>query len=163
MRSSPRGFTLLEVLVVVAIAAIMTSLVMLRLGTWRSADDPGHQLERLAALIDNQCQQAVFQSRPRGVRLTETGFDFWQATSEGWLRLSGDGINRARDWTGEVRPDLLVEGHAARLDGPPEGPQIICQPLGELTPFEFSLNLDHQHFRLSGRGDGQLTLTGPAR
>jgi general secretion pathway protein H len=162
MRSRLRGFTLLEMLVVVVIAAILTALVALRLGDWRSPDDPQHQLERLAALIEAQCQQAVFQSRPRGLRVTDAGYDFWQATSAGWVPLRGDGINRVRDWAGEVSPELLVDGHRLRLDNEPEGPQIICQPLGELTGFEVSLEFDQRRWFLTGRGDGRLDVRLPA-
>jgi len=156
VRSTDRGFTLLEVLVVVAIGAILAALVILRLGQWGSPDDPAAQLERFGALLEAHCQQAVFQSRPRGLRVTDNGYDFWQATANGWVALAGDAINRPRSWVGTVAPDLLLDGHQARLSTALEAPQIVCQPLGELTLFELTLAQDQQRWRLNSRGDGRL-------
>jgi len=156
------GFTLLEVLVVVAIGAILTALVFLRLGDWRSPDDPRMQLERLAALIERQCEQAMFQSRPRGIRITESGYDFWQATSQGWVALAPEGLDRPRSWAAEQGPELLVEGHGVDLAREPDGPQLACQPLGELTLFEIMLRDQTGRYRLVGNGSGRLAVTSTA-
>jgi general secretion pathway protein H len=161
MRASAHGFTLLEVLVVVAIGAILAVLAVLRLGAVADRDDPAEQLQRLMGLLDAQCEQAMFQSRPRGMRITENGFDFWHATSEGWLPLAGDGIHRPRSWSGELVAELLIEGHSAPVDADLDGPQVTCQPLGELSPFELSLVSAGQRWRVTGRGDGRLELHRP--
>ncbi len=161
MRAPARGFTLLEVLVVVAIGAILAVLVVLRLGAMNDQDDPAEQLQRLMALLEAQCEQAMFQSRPRGMRVTEDGFDFWHASADGWLPLTGDGIHRPRRWSGEFTAELLVEGHSAPVDSDVDQPQVICQPLGELSPFELSLAAAGQRWRVNGRGDGRLELQRP--
>lgn len=164
MRSD--GFTLIEVLVVVAIATILTTLVVLRIGDWQSPDDPQAQLERLAALIERQCEQAMFQSRPRGVRITAEGYDFWQATSQGWVALTGEGLDRPRQWLTERAPELLVEGHGVELSAEPEGPQLSCQPMGELTLFELLLrdsSAPTQPYRLVGNSSGRLVVTSPVQ
>lgn len=153
-----RGFTLIEVLVVVAIAAVMVGLVVLRMGDWRSEADPQRQLERLAALIEAQCEQAMFQSRPRGIRITEEGYDFWQSASDGWVVLSAGGIHRPRDWQGGAEPTLDVGGHRARLAEEPEAPQLWCDPLGELSLFTLALEGGGVRAELSGVGLGRLTV-----
>jgi general secretion pathway protein H len=155
---SDRGFTLLEVLVVVAIGAIMVGLVVLRMGDWRSQADPLGQLERLAALIEAQCEQAMFQSRPRGIRITEEGYDFWQSASEGWVILPGDGIHRPRAWQGGVEPELDVSGHRARLSEDVEAPQLWCDPLGEMSLFTLALEAGGSRAELRGSGPGRLAL-----
>ncbi len=151
-----RGFTLIEVLVVVAIAAILTALVVLRLGQWQSPDDPARQLERLSALIDFQCEQAMFQSRPRGVRVASDGYDFWQQRAEGWLPLTPNGSNRPRAFGQDLDVELLLAGYPVDLDDGNEQPQIVCQPLGELTPFELTLQSGRQRWRLRGLSNGQF-------
>ena len=152
------GFTLLEVLVVVAIGAIMVGLVVLRMGDWRSDVDPQRQLERLAALIEAQCEQAMFQSRPRGIRITEQGYDFWQSASDGWVMLTGDGIDRPRDWHGAVEPTLDVSGYRSRLSDEPDAPQLWCDPLGELSLFTLTLEVGGLRADLSGSGLGRLDV-----
>jgi general secretion pathway protein H len=157
-RTRARGFTLIEVLVVVTIAAVLAALVVLRLGTWRSGVEPVAQLERLAALIDYQCEQALFQSRPRGLRLTTEGYDFWQSTGQGWAPLPDDEIVRSREWAGGVAVELLVEDRAVPLEAEPDAPQLICHPLGELTEFNLSLRAAGESAVLVGEPGGQLAL-----
>ncbi len=152
------GFTLLEVLVVVAIGAVMVGLVVLRMGDWRSDADPERQLERLAALIEAQCEQAMFQSRPRGIRITGEGYDFWQSASDGWVILTGDGIDRPRSWYGEVEPTLDVAGYRSRLSDEPDAPQLWCDPLGELSLFTLTLEGGGLRADLNGHGLGRLDV-----
>lgn len=157
-RKPERGFTLLEVLVVVAIAAVLTGFVVLRLGDIGADHSAERQLERLAALIDAQCEQALFQSRPRGVRITEVGYDFWQDTSDGWVALPGEGLTRPRRFPESMRIDLDVSGHAVRLGDEPDAPQLICEPLGALTAFTLTLEAGDERMRLISAGSGQLNL-----
>lgn len=152
------GFTLIEVLVVVTIAAILASLVILRLGEWRSGAEPAEQLERLAALIDYQCEQALFQSKPRGIRLTTEGYDFWQSTGAGWAPVPDDEVARPRAWQGEVELDLMVEDRSLAVEEAPAAPQLVCQPLGELTDFDLALRLDGQTASLLGEPGGRLAV-----
>ena len=157
-RRAQAGFTLIEVLVVVAIAAILAALVVLRLGTWSSGAEPERQLEKLAALIDFQCEQALFQSRARGIRLSREGYDFWQATAQGWAPLPGDETSRARAWRGEVDIDLVVEDRSVALEEAPASPQLVCQPLGELTSFNLSIRSGSRAAALIGSPGGQLAV-----
>jgi len=156
-----RGFTLIEVLVVVVIAATLTALVVLRLGQWQSPDDPVRQLERLSALISHQCEQAMFQSRPRGIRVAIDGYDFWQQRSDGWLPLAPDGSNRPRSFGEVLDVSLSMDGYRVELEDVPDQPQIICQPLGELTPFELTLQSEAIRWQLVGRANGELELKAP--
>lgn len=158
MKAGVQGFTLIELLVVVAIGAILASLVVLGLGRWSSPDDPERQLARMAALLELQCEQALFQSRPRGLRVTPAGFDFWQATSSGWIELPAAGINRPRAWSGAVEPELFLEGRRQGLEDEIDLPQIQCQPLGEVTPFELELESGEQRARLTVSGGGRQQL-----
>jgi general secretion pathway protein H len=148
MRSA-RGFTLIEVLVVLAIAATLTTLVVLRLGSWQDPNHPQRLLERLAARVDHQCEQALFQSRPRGLRFTDQGYDAWQGGPEGWQRLPQRGPDQAQSIPQSLEVSLELGGYPVALpvlESSPDGggpqdprPQVVCHPLGELTPFRLTL------------------------
>jgi len=152
------GFTLIELLVVVVIAAVLTALVVLSIGDWRSDEDPERQLQRFAALLEAQCDAALFQSRPRGILITREGYDFWQAVDGGWVRVEAAGVNRSRDWPVGLAPRLFIEGRRQELGDEDAPPQIVCQPLGELTAFELELGAAAAAVRLSASAGGQISL-----
>lgn len=155
MRSA--GFSLIEMLVVITIGAVLAMMVMLRLGAAGGGEEPLRQLQRLAALVEQQCDQAMFQARPRGLRLTARGYDFWQLADGQWQPLADTGPGRARTWQGQALISLRVEGHVVGLNVERPAPQIVCQPLGELTQFELELAAAGQpSARLSGFPAGRL-------
>lgn len=168
MRSA-RGFTLIEIMVVLAIAATLTTLVILRLGSWQNPDDPERILERIAARITHQCEQALFQSRPRGLRFSQAGYDAWQGGPEGWLPLPEQGPDQAQSIPRSLTMTLELSGYRVDLteveglvDGEDDDsvrPQVVCHPLGELTPFRLTLSGDDGKPRtLEGDASGRLTL-----
>ncbi len=154
----PAGFSLIELLVVLVIAAVLASLAALRLGDGRSSADPERQLARFAALLDAQCDAALLQSRPRGIRVTRAGYDFWQAAERGWTPVPASDLERPRQWSDPLEPRLFIDGRAQRLADDHERPQILCQPLGERTAFELELNDGVSRYRLAVSAGGSVTL-----
>lgn len=152
------GFTLIELLVVVIIAAVLTGLVTLAIGNWRSAEDPERQLQRFAALLEAQCDAALFQSRPRGIRVTTEGYDFWQIVDQAWVPVAGAAVDRPRDWVSGQQPRLFVEGRRQALAEADSPPQIVCQPLGELTAFALELGDSAAAVRLIASSGGRVSL-----
>ena len=164
MRFGPaQGFTLIELLVVVVIGAVLAGVVALSVGGWRSDAAPERQMARFRALLEAQCDAALMQSRPRGVRLSLAGYDFWQATSEGWVALGSGGLDQPRDWPHGLEPTLIVEGRRQVLSENPPQPQIVCQPLGELTAFELELGVGDERRRLSADAGGRFSLDRESR
>ena len=158
MTRSSAGFTLIELLVVVTIGAVLSSLVILAVGRWQSDDAPLRQAQRFAAQLEFQCEQALFQGRPRALRLTAAGYESWQLGSSGWLPVPLSASSRPRDWAASVRPTLMIEGRGQALAEDEDPPQIVCQPLGERTPFELTLSGADVQVRLSGNAGGRLQL-----
>lgn len=152
------GFTLIELLVVVVIGAVLAGVAVLSAGAWRSDAVPERQIERFRALLEAQCDAALMQSRARGVRLSTAGYDFWQASSGGWVALRPEGLNRPREWPPGLQPGLIVEGRRQALAEDPPQPQIVCQPLGELTAFELEFGVGAQRRRLSASAGGSFTI-----
>lgn len=145
-RSGWAGFTLIELLVVIAIASIFTSVVVLSLSGWRSENAPEFQLDRVARLVEQQCEQALLQARPRGVRVTASGVDGWHQTRQGWQLDTSMGAAQA--WPSSTHPRLWLDGFPVALDSA-SNPQIICHPLGELSDFVLDLGPSEPGLRLS--------------
>ncbi|MGY6588888.1 MAG: prepilin-type N-terminal cleavage/methylation domain-containing protein [Wenzhouxiangella sp.] len=156
-RSGQLGFSLIELLVVITIAAVLATLVVLSTGGWSSENSPERQLQRFAAQLDQQCEHALLQSRARGMSVSDNGFQAWHLSSQGWQALTGT----ARQWPAGVQPRLMVDGFPVNLAAPAATPQIVCEPLGELTSFELDFPGTSPSLRLLGHAHGRLEVLSP--
>jgi len=130
-RGGERGFSLLEMVVVVAVIATLSVGASLAIGTRGGTPDA----PRLAATYDALRDAALLGQEARGLRLVPGG---WQVLlpgagpAPGW-RVSG-GVQ-------QFRSEARFEGaRGPILPAPPEDrppqPDIVFLPDGEVTPFE---------------------------
>lgn len=138
-----RGFTLLEILLVLVLLGVITGMVTLML-----VDNPGRQLqgeqERLAAVLRAAADEALLQGVDLGVVLDREGYTFVAADpdSDAWQPLSQRPL-QAHVWPPGLVVELRVEGELLSL--PPGGrersrPTLLLLSSGELTPFELVLS-----------------------
>jgi general secretion pathway protein H len=156
----PRGFTLVEVLVVVVILGVLAATVSLTL----LGSGGERQLERdarqLSALLGYACERAELTGRPLGLSLVRGGYVFSEHAAREWQPIT-DGELRPRHWSVPLSERLSRDGVAiAVAEEAPAEPPLLCLASGELTPFRLELALaDHRSaWRLSGEPDGKLTL-----
>ncbi|AGK48245.1 MULTISPECIES: GspH/FimT family pseudopilin [Burkholderia] len=95
-----RGFTLLEMLVVLVIAGILVSVASLTLRR-NPRTDLREEAQRVALLFETAGDEAQVRARPIAWRATDHGFRFDIRTGDGWRPLRDD-VLRARDWDGGV-------------------------------------------------------------
>jgi type II secretion system protein H len=129
-----RGLSLIELLVAVAIVAVLASVAVLALGGADAESRAEREAQRIAALIDLACERAELGGRSIGVHLARTRLAFSAAEGEDW-RLETVGDLRPREFDAAVALDLALDGRALALE--PEvslEPQAVCTPAGELTP-----------------------------
>ncbi|MEM7053326.1 MAG: prepilin-type N-terminal cleavage/methylation domain-containing protein [Pseudomonadota bacterium] len=148
---SVAGYSLIELLVVILIAALLTSLAVLRFSSDNEAERADHSLDRLAASIELLCDQALLTGQVRGLRLSNEGYDFWSLVDHRWRRLPDDQPPRARAWPDDLPIEIEIEQRRLSAAGTDQ-PQLWCsalQPIGELQ------------IRL-GSGDARQTRRWPA-
>lgn len=127
----PRGFTLLELLVVISIVALATAGATLAL-----RDGQATQLEREALRLSAMLEAARAQSRTSGVpviwRMRSEGFEFTSAAAparDDRPKASSSEIWGARDWLDpETRAQVRMPAGAQNLVLGPE-PLIAAQQL----------------------------------
>lgn len=157
-----RGFTLLELMVVLFIIGISVSFAVLSIGDNR-ADRLHREANRLEAVIQLASQEAVMKSTQLGLRLADGRYVFVRQIKRRWKPLSGDpelGGHRVPDG---VSVELLTGGEGNRQSSQsnkddPNLPQIILYSSGELTPFRIAVrdeSLDG-YYVLRGRIDGTV-------
>lgn len=113
-----RGFTLLELLVVLAIAGLMTGLSVAWLDSGKASIDQA--LERLAAQTREQAALARHAGQLRGLRWTGQQPEFVRREQDAWVVMPA----RLGQWPKQLRPDWP----------PTQVPQVVFTPDGWAQP-----------------------------
>lgn len=158
MRTHPKtaaGFTLIEVLVVVVIAGVITSVAVLSLGD-RSEQKLDAETRRFTSLLEMARDEAVLKSSQIGLGFWERGYQFFvqvyppsdgkQAAAEPyWQLITQDRLLYPRKFPDVVLAELFLQGVKTTLEpNPPDTPSIFILNSGEMMPFELILSLDQQ-------------------
>jgi len=168
------GFTLLEVLVVVVIIGILTSMAVISVNVLGGDHEMQQEAERLQAILLQTREDAVLQSRDIGMRLDETGYEFlaYDGRVERWNAVEDDPLLRARSMPEGLRLSLRLEDRNVQLkprqpatDRDPILPQVILQASGEIVPFDVGFARDGttEKRRVSGTIEGKIEVHDDAR
>ena len=163
------GFTLLEVLVVVVIIGILTSMAVISVNVLGGDHEMQQEAERLQAILLQTREDAILQSRDIGLRLDETGYEFlaYDGRVERWNAVADDPLLRTRTMPDGLRLSLRLEDRNVQLkprapatERDPIQPQVILQASGEQVPFDVGLARDgtEQRRRVSGTIEGRIEV-----
>lgn len=159
--SAPRGFTLMEILVVLVIVAVVAGAVSLSIAGAGGARVLTREAERTQALLNFACERAQLSGRDIGITLARTGFRFSHFDQDVWVPYREEAL-RARSWPPQLTVALSRDAQSVALDEKfPDRPQLLCYASGELTAFRLELALPDlaRRYRIDGRGDGELLLS----
>lgn len=176
-----RGFSLLELLVVVVIIGILATMFTLSVGITSGDRDLEREVDRLQALLTLASEDAVLQGRELGLRFYPDSYEFsaLDPVEDRWEIVSGDPLLRERRLGADVELLVTIEGREIDLDAAREErddwqaagagsgedneetdddeetaayrPQIFLFSSGDLTP-PFAVEM-HRQF-----GDLRITL-----
>lgn len=161
-----RGFTLIEILVVVTIIAIVTGGALLALGLIGGQSDAARDLERLQSLLLDARDRAELENRDYGVRLLADGYEFlaFDTATSRWLPIADRVFGGAR-WANPLELELDVEGRRVLLRREPErdpspAPDFGVDAAGEFTAFELRATIGSplRVWQLSPDDAGELQL-----
>lgn len=134
-RAAPRGFTLLELLVVVAIIAFATAGVSFALRD-SAAQQLDREATRLAALLESARAQSRTSGSPVRWEPTPTGFQFTglppQAMPDAWL---AGGIEIVRPTVLLLGPEPIIGPQAVELRAAAEPGRSLRVVTDGLRPF----------------------------
>ncbi len=164
-----RGFTLIEILVVVVIIAVMTTIAVMSigvLGTDRGLDTEGERYTDVAAAA---IEQAQLEGRDFGIWFGEGRYEVltYANRRQRWETIADDRL---------YEEHMLPDGVTARLEieGKPilfkeeatrekRVPQILLYSSGDASPYRLQLNRDgsDKPWIVDGQPDGTLKVTHP--
>lgn len=170
--SKSRGFTLIEILVVVVIVATIVGTVVLSIGLVGDDRELDTERKRLATLIDVAQDEAMMQGREFGLEIMQSSYRFveFDPLAFQWSEVPGDDFLRLRQLPEGMEFDLFVEEQQIALEFDPQqfedpedekmsadnkafAPHIFVFSSGESTPFELRIRRDISDQVLVMRGD----------
>jgi general secretion pathway protein H len=171
MRS--KGFTLVEILVVVVIMAIVISFAILAVGTSGRDTQLDEESRRIEGLLGLLHERALLEGRDFGLRIEPASYEFvvYDARRDRWTALDQEQEFRRRDLPKGVSFQLQLDSQVVVIkaidrnlpsDQAPPGPQLAVAASGEGTPFHLTLLRDGTQAKASVDGDalGKLSRIG---
>jgi len=158
-----KGFTLVEILVVLVIMAVVIALAVLSIGTTGRDSQLDEESRRIQGLIDILHERALLEGRDFGVRIEPTGYEFavYNADRDRWLTLNDEQEFRHRNLPTGVSFQLQLDSvdivlkpveRNALSDQPPP-PQLAIAASGDGTPFKLTLTREGTQASAQVNGD----------
>ena len=154
VRGGGTGFTLIEVMVVVVIVAVLSSMLVIAAmpGDAALADK---EARRLAALLELASAEA--RARGQGIAWSpeRDGYSFWQRSDDGdWARFPDTSVYRRRSFGGQTElRDVRMDDRVL-----PEGDRINMAPYGTRSLFEATITGGNARITLRGGVLGRISL-----
>lgn len=152
-----RGFTLIEILVVIVIIAIVVGTVSVNLmrDERQSLQD---EADRLAALLQHARDQATLTGRPIGWAAEAGKYAFLEMNTDGkWSVKANDEVLRERELPASIKwRELRISGQEAKL-----GDVIIFSNAGLNLPFDLTMELSGHTVLVQGDPLGRVTVSRP--
>lgn len=160
LTNSSRGFTLIELMVVMVIIGVMAGFAVLSMGIGKR-DEVHHEAKRLAALIEIAIQESLLSGQELGLRFSDHGYEFYTLgvveDKPKWVPLQDDEhLSQPRELPESIELELYVEGNYVDLQNTLlKGVHVYLLSSGEITPF--ALEFRHLESELIYQLQGAIT------
>jgi general secretion pathway protein H len=161
MRS--KGFTLVEILVVMLIIAAVISLTVLSINTTGRDSQLDEESRRIEGLVGLLHERALLEGRDFGLRIEPAAYEFvlYDTRRNRWLMMDQEREFRHRELPRGISFQLQLDSQTVVIkpidrnltSGDPPGPQVAIAASGEGTPFRLILLRDATQAKAVVDGD----------
>jgi general secretion pathway protein H len=163
-----RGFTLIEILVVVVIIALISAGMILSVSLTGRDRELEKESDRLQALFNYAREQAELQTREYGVMFEDDGYEFltYDVHRAVWRSVIEDDALGARKLPDGLDFKLKVDARPVVLKRPKDAkdktPQVMIFSNGDLSTFEATLERSNGVRSVTMRPDDKGDVTAQA-
>jgi general secretion pathway protein H len=165
-----KGFTLVEILVVVVIMAIVISIAILSVGTTGRDTQLDEESRRIEGLVGLLHERALLEGRDFGLRIEPAAYEFvvYDARRDRWMTFDQEHEFRHRDLPRGLSFQLQLDSQIVVIkpidrtlssNAAPPAPQLAIAASGEGTPFHLTLQRDGTASKASVDGDALGKIT----
>jgi general secretion pathway protein H len=161
MRS--KGFTLVEILVVIVIMAVVISITVLSVSSTGRDSQLDEESRRIEGLVGLLHERALLEGRDFGLRIEPAAYEFvvYDSRRDRWMMLDQEREFRHRELPKGITFQLQLDSHTVVIkpidknlaSGDQPNPQLAIAASGEGTPFRLTLQRDATQAKASVDGD----------
>lgn len=144
--SKENGFTLLELMVVVALIGLLSATVIVNFSPEKKEKPIPETMARIKFQLRSISERAIEEQRWFGFSFSDHAYQLMTFTKHGWQKASG---SKQQMIPQEVDIMLESEGSVVRFNSPESEPQIQLSPDGLITPFRLRLSLFNEEQELT--------------
>ena len=167
LRERCRGFSLIEILVVIVIVGIIMSIAVLSLSLVGGDRDVRNEALRVVSLLEVAQDESMLQGREFGLELMQGSYRFVELDpfTGQWNEIIGDDTLRLRELPAELELALFIEDRRVLLRADPAStddeerdienyaPHVLIYSSGDMTPFELHFLRDVDDATVAIRSD----------
>ena len=180
LHGGSRGFSLIEILVVIVIVGIIMSIAILSVTLAGGDSQLREEAQRIVSLVEVARDESLLQGREFGLEFMQDGYRFveFDPLARQWTEIIGDDTLRLREIPEELELELFIEDRRVILKSDPANmssdeedrpgieqyaPHVLIYSSGDLSPFEihFVRRVDDSLLAVRGDFTGALEVVTP--
>ncbi len=158
-----RGFTIMEILVVVAVISIIASTILLNTNFHRPASELQKHASYLGKTLQLLMQEAILEDRNFALSVVPKGYLVLEYDGQEWIQ-SNDKFLLKLQKEHEYSDELIIDSNIVKIEKKDKlEPHILILSSGEMSVFEWNIEdkINNLRVKLNSTMLGKITMEGP--
>jgi len=152
-----RGFTLIEILVVLIVIGVVSTVAVMSFGDFGRSRKVQVESEHFAVYLKMLQQKAILENHTIGLKVSDHHYEPFQFEPKGWEPFSEAQILKKQSFGANIQASEFSLIHTQERNNS----MIIIQPSGDFDPFILFLGTagSPKSIKIKGHRDGSITIS----